>query len=164
MHLQLPQNLKHRKYCRRFLYPRGAKQQRSASLFLGSSCGLVACESGSLTRDQLAACLKVLTIALRKKRSRRKQKSRVFSCSAVLRGPVTAKSLGSRMGRGKGNVAGWVCYVKRGRVLFQVQNACRIQTAVRALSSVAYKLPILTRLVLRYPFTRARLVKRTQRL
>ena len=154
MHLRIPQNLKHRKYCRRFIYPSGTKHHRASSLMLGSSCGLVACEGGPLTQEQLSSCLKVLAAGLRGRKSRRKQKNRLYSCSVVLRAPVTAKSLGSRMGRGKGAVESWVCYVKRGRVLFQVQNACRLRTAAAALAQAAYKLPILTRVVFRYPFLR----------
>ncbi len=60
--------------------------------------------------------------------------------------PYTAKPLETRMGKGKGNVEGWVARVKPGRVMYEVAGVPR-ELAMRALKLASYKLPIKTRLV-----------------
>jgi large subunit ribosomal protein L16 len=146
MNLKLPQNLKFKRYSKKFIYSRGY-ELRSCFLFMGSSCGLIALESGRLTIPQIRTCISLLHKGLQiKKKSRRK----VF-CSVIIRSPLTEKSMGSRMGRGKGSVSQWVCYVKKGRILFQIQNCRRFKLAFFALRQISYKLPILTKIVLKHP-------------
>ena len=62
--------------------------------------------------------------------------------------PVTKKPLEVRMGSGKGAVELWVCRVKPGRILFEVDGVS-IDTAREALTLAAAKLPIKTRFVAR---------------
>jgi large subunit ribosomal protein L16 len=62
--------------------------------------------------------------------------------------PVTKKPLEVRMGSGKGGVELWVCRVKPGRILFEVDGVS-IETAREALALAAAKLPIKTRFVSR---------------
>lgn len=45
------------------------------------------------------------------------------------------------MGKGKGNVEGWVCVVKPGRVMFEVAGVTE-EKAVAALRKASMKLPI----------------------
>ena len=53
--------------------------------------------------------------------------------------PYTKKPLEVRMGKGKGNVEGWVAPVKPGRVLFEV-SGCSETVAREAMSRAANKL------------------------
>ncbi len=55
--------------------------------------------------------------------------------------PITKKPLEVRMGKGKGNVEGWVAPVKPGRVLFEV-SGCTDIVAREALSLAANKLSV----------------------
>ena len=55
--------------------------------------------------------------------------------------PITKKPLEVRMGKGKGNVEGWVAPVKPGRVLFEV-SGCTDIIAREALSLAANKLSV----------------------
>src|SRR3982751_2058707 len=62
--------------------------------------------------------------------------------------PVSKKPLEVRMGSGKGSVELWVCRVKPGRILFEV-DGISAQLAKEALTLAAAKLPIKTRFVQR---------------
>jgi len=60
--------------------------------------------------------------------------------------PVSKKPLEVRMGSGKGGVELWICRVKPGRILFEV-DGIPLQTAKEALALAAAKLPIKTRFI-----------------
>ena len=60
--------------------------------------------------------------------------------------PVTAKPIEVRMGKGKGSVDRWVCKVKPGRVMFEIDGVAE-DVAQEALRLAAMKLPIKTRVV-----------------
>jgi large subunit ribosomal protein L16 len=62
--------------------------------------------------------------------------------------PVSKKPLEVRMGSGKGAPEYWVCRVKPGRILFEVDGVS-VQVAREALELAAAKLPIRTRFVAR---------------
>ena len=62
--------------------------------------------------------------------------------------PVSAKPIEVRMGKGKGSVDRWVCKVKPGRVMFEIDGVGE-DVAVEALRLAAMKLPIKTRVVVR---------------
>jgi large subunit ribosomal protein L16 len=62
--------------------------------------------------------------------------------------PVSAKPIEVRMGKGKGSVDRWVCKVKPGRVMFEIDGVGQ-DVAVEALRLAAMKLPIKTRVVVR---------------
>jgi len=62
--------------------------------------------------------------------------------------PVTAKPIEVRMGKGKGSVDRWVCKVKPGRVMFEIDGVAE-DIAQEALRLAAMKLPIKTRVVVR---------------
>ncbi|AEH50822.1 50S ribosomal protein L16 [Pseudothermotoga thermarum] len=64
--------------------------------------------------------------------------------------PYTKKPAESRMGKGKGNVEGWVSVVKPGKIIFEVAGVDE-QTAKEALQYAASKLPIPTKIVARNP-------------
>lgn len=62
--------------------------------------------------------------------------------------PYTCKPLEVRMGKGKGNVEGWVAVVLPGRVLFEVSGCTEI-TAREALCRAAAKLSVKTKFLTR---------------
>jgi large subunit ribosomal protein L16 len=62
--------------------------------------------------------------------------------------PVSAKPIEVRMGKGKGSVDRWVCKVKPGRVMFEIDGVSD-SVAQEALRLAAMKLPVKTRVVAR---------------
>ena len=69
--------------------------------------------------------------------------SRVFSNI-----PVSKKPVEVRMGKGKGSTEFWVCRVKPGRILFEVDGVSEI-IAREALYKASAKLPIKTKFIKR---------------
>src|SRR6195952_2746791 len=110
-----------------------------ASLAFGEF-GLKAVEPERVTARQIEAARRALTRHM--KRAGRVW-IRVFPDV-----PVSKKPLEVRMGSGKGTPELWVCRVKPGRVIFEIDGV-PIQTAKEALSLAAAKLPIKTRFVAR---------------
>ena len=60
--------------------------------------------------------------------------------------PVSKKPIEVRMGKGKGTPEYWVCRIKPGRVLFEIDGV-PVQIAREALDLAAAKLPIKTRFI-----------------
>src|SRR3974390_1221287 len=60
--------------------------------------------------------------------------------------PVSKKPIEVRMGKGKGTPELWVCRIKPGRIMFEVDGVS-VQLAREALALAAAKLPIKTRFV-----------------
>ena len=63
--------------------------------------------------------------------------------------PITKKPQETRMGKGKGAPEGWVCVIKPGRILFEM-NGVPAKEARRAFELAAAKLPIHTRFATRF--------------
>lgn len=62
--------------------------------------------------------------------------------------PITKKPAESRMGKGKGEVDGWVAVIRRGVILFEIGGVPE-EYARESFKLVAYKLPFKTRFVVR---------------
>ena len=62
--------------------------------------------------------------------------------------PITRKPADVRMGKGKGDPAGWVAPVTPGRILFEVEGV-PFEIAKEALRLGAQKLPVKTKFVIR---------------
>ena len=62
--------------------------------------------------------------------------------------PVTAKPAEVRMGKGKGAVDRWVCRVKPGKIMFEIDGVPE-QVAREAFERAAAKLPVKTKFVAR---------------
>jgi large subunit ribosomal protein L16 len=60
--------------------------------------------------------------------------------------PVSKKPIEVRMGKGKGTPEYWVCRIKPGRVMFEIDGVS-VQLAKEALTLAAAKLPIKTRFI-----------------
>lgn len=62
--------------------------------------------------------------------------------------PLTKKPIGTRQGKGKGNVEAWVAVVKEGKIMFEIGGVDEA-TAREALRLAAHKLPIKTKFVMK---------------
>ena len=62
--------------------------------------------------------------------------------------PVTKKPQETRMGKGKGAPEGWVCIVRPGKIMFEMEGV-DLKTAEEAMRLAAQKLPIPCKLVSR---------------
>jgi large subunit ribosomal protein L16 len=102
--------------------------------------GLKALEPERVTARQIEAARRAMTRHM--KRSGRVW-IRVFPDV-----PVSKKPLEVRMGSGKGAPEYWVCRIKPGRILFEVDGV-PVQIAKEALGLAAAKLPIKTRFIAR---------------
>ena len=60
--------------------------------------------------------------------------------------PLTKKPIGTRQGKGKGNVEGWVAVVKEGKIMFEVAGVTE-EVAREALRLASHKLPVATKFV-----------------
>ena len=63
--------------------------------------------------------------------------------------PITKKPLETRMGKGKGAPEGWVCVIRPGRILFEM-NGIPANDARQAFKLASAKLPIKTRFATRF--------------
>jgi len=97
--------------------------------------GLQAVEPAWVTAQQIEAARVALTRSLKKGG---KIWIRIFPDK-----PFTKKPAETRMGKGKGDPAGWVAVVKPGRVLFEIEGVER-QEAEKAMSLAGHKLPMKT--------------------
>ena len=62
--------------------------------------------------------------------------------------PLTAKPAETRMGKGKGSPDSWVCVIKPGVVLYEMEGVTE-EIAREALRLAAHKLPISTKFIIR---------------
>ncbi len=102
--------------------------------------GLKALENAWLTNIQIEAARVALTRHLREAG---KVWIRVFPDKSVTKKPAE-----TRMGKGKGAPEHWVCVVKRGRILFELEGV-HLEIAREALNRAAHKLAFNTKFVSR---------------
>jgi large subunit ribosomal protein L16 len=63
--------------------------------------------------------------------------------------PITKKPQETRMGKGKGAPEQWVCVVRPGRIMFEMEGVSEVE-ARKAMNLAAAKLPIKTRFATRF--------------
>jgi len=134
---QNPKKLKFKKYHRLSKSILYLNEQKSFYPLYGSFA-LKSLEAGDLTYKQIEACRKSL------KRNVDKNESiflRVFTNF-----PVTKKSLGARMGKGKGSFSYWKCSIKPGQIICEV-GCFSEMNAMKALKSASWRLPFYTKIV-----------------
>ncbi len=95
--------------------------------------GIVACEPGWITSNQIEAARVAMT---RYTRRGGKVWIKIFPDK-----PVSKKPLGTRMGSGKGAPDFWVAVVKPGKVMFEIGGVSR-DIALEALRLAIHKLPV----------------------
>lgn len=113
--------------------------QRGTTVAFGEY-GLQALEPSWITNRQIESCRVGINRTFKREG---KTFIRIFPDK-----PITARPAGVRMGKGKGNVEGWVCVVKPGRILFEVSGVTE-EKAKAALRKAAMKLPIKCKIVKR---------------
>ncbi|MEW6683435.1 MAG: 50S ribosomal protein L16 [Nitrospirota bacterium] len=113
------------------------KAYRGAALAFGDF-GLKAMEPGWVTARQIEAARIAMTRYV--KRGGRIW-IRVFPDK-----PISKKPAETRMGKGKGNPELWVCVVKPGRILYEMEGVTQ-DVAKAAFRLAAFKLPIATRFI-----------------
>ncbi|CUS91067.1 LSU ribosomal protein L16P [Candidatus Kryptobacter tengchongensis] len=132
----MPSRTKYRKQQRGRLK---GKSYRASTLAFGDY-GLKALEPAWITNKQIEAARVAISRTLKRGG---KIWIRIFPDK-----PYTKKPAETRMGKGKGNVEGWVAVVKPGRIMFEVGGVSR-EVAEEALKLAADKLPIKTKFVTR---------------
>jgi len=103
-------------------------------------CGLKALESGWIKNREIEAARVAL---MRHTRRGGKVWIRIFPDK-----PATKKPAETRMGKGKGSPDHWVCVVKKGRILFEMEGI-QPDLAKESMRLAANKLSIRTKLVTR---------------
>lgn len=102
--------------------------------------GLKSQEAGWLTANQIESARRAIAHAT--KRNGRMW-VRVFPDK-----PVTEKGAGAPLGAGKGDVKGYVCVVRPGRIMFEVSGITE-EEALKALTLANAKLPLVSKIVKR---------------
>jgi large subunit ribosomal protein L16 len=135
---EIPNIKKHRIKCKKLLKPKGLKKNS----FVGPNLVLLKIEENTvLTREQLVRLNQFIN-----KTIKRRGKIRFPAATLV---PRTEKSVGIRMGKGKGSIAEWVVSLKRGTVLFEIEGL-RDHLHKAFLKELHYRLPCSIRLISSY--------------
>ena len=100
--------------------------------------GLMAVEGAWITANQIEAARVAMTRYM-------KRGGKVY-INIFPHMPLTKKPLGTRQGKGKGNVEEWVAVVKAGKIMFEVKEVSE-EIAREALRLASHKLPIKTKFV-----------------
>ncbi|MCX6609503.1 MAG: 50S ribosomal protein L16 [Acidobacteria bacterium] len=132
----MPKKVKYRKQQRGRM--RGMAHRGSSVDF--GEYGLKAMACGYITNRQLEAARIAMTRHIKRGG---KVWIRIFPDK-----PVTKKPAEVRMGSGKGAPDGWVCVIRPGKILFEMEGVS-LEIATEAMRLAAMKLPIKTKLVLR---------------
>ncbi len=137
-----PKKVKHRKWFTKRMHPvkeANHADTRGTTVAFGSF-GLKAMEFGRVTSNQLEAARKVM--------ARYATKSGKVWIRVFPDHPFTQKPAEVKMGKGKGDLVGFVALVKPGRVVFEIDGVEQ-EVASEALRKAGTKLPIKTKIVSR---------------
>lgn len=132
----MPKRTKYRKQHRGRM--RGTASRGNTIAF--GDFGLVATSCGWVTSRQIEAARIAMTRHIKRGG---KVWIRIFPDK-----PYTKKPLEQRMGKGKAPVEGWVCVVKPGRVMFEMDGVS-VDVAKQAMRLAAHKLPVGCKFVVR---------------
>jgi len=132
----MPKKVKYRKQQRGRMT---GKAWRGSTLAFGDF-GLKAMECGWITDRQIEAARVAMTRSIKRGG---KVWIRLFPDK-----PITKKPAETRMGKGKGAPEQWVCVIRPGKILFEMEGV-PLEVAKVALDLAASKLPLPTKLVKR---------------
>jgi len=118
---------------------RRGKAHRGSNLAFGD-VGVMTTEAGWITARQIEASRIAIT---RHVKRGGKVWVRIFPDK-----PLTKKPLETRMGKGKGAPEFWVCVVKPGRILFELEGVSE-DVAREAFRLAGHKLPVKTKVISR---------------
>ena len=127
------------KYRRVHRLPYEGKARGNTELHFGSY-GIQAKKGAWITNNQIEAARVAMTRYM-------KRGGKVWT-NIFPHMPLTKKPIGTRQGKGKGNVEAWVAVVKEGKIMFEVQGVDEA-VAREALRLASHKLPITCRFVKR---------------
>ena len=127
------------KYRRVHRLPYEGHAKGNTKLNLGTY-GLMAMEGAWITANQIEAARVAMTRYM-------KRGGKVY-INIFPHMPLTKKPLGTRQGKGKGNVEEWVAVVKTGKIMFEVTEVTE-DVAREALRLASHKLPIKTKFVMK---------------
>ncbi|MEO8097488.1 MAG: 50S ribosomal protein L16 [Acidobacteriota bacterium] len=132
----MPKKVKYRKQQRGRMT---GKAWRGSSLAFGEY-GLKVLTCGWITARQIEAARVAMTRSIKRGG---KVWIRVFPDK-----PITKKPAETRMGKGKGAPEEWVCVIRPGKILFEMEGVS-LEIAAAAMRLAAAKLPLRTKLVTR---------------
>jgi large subunit ribosomal protein L16 len=115
------------------------KALKGASLAFGDF-GLQSVECGKITSRQIESARVAIT---RHVRRGAKLWIRIFPHK-----PITKKPAETRMGKGKGDVSGYIAPIKKGTMLYEI-SGLSAELAKEAFRLASHKLPVSTRVVIR---------------
>lgn len=134
---QFPNSLKFKKYQKLNLFNLKSLEIKKFLLNYGS-IAIQSLEYGKLKFKQIESCRRTLKRGLKKIGN--------LWIKLFTNIPVYKKSLASRMGKGKGNLAYWVVIVRKGMVLFEI-SGINWKKALNLLKKSKSKLPIKTKII-----------------
>ena len=132
----MPKRTKHRKMQKGRMRGKATRGNRVTD----GEYGIQAVTSGLITSNQIEAARIAMTRYIKRGG---KVWIKIFPDK-----PITAKPIGTRMGKGKGAPEYWVALVKPGRVMFELAGVPEA-TAREAMRLAANKLPVKTKFVVR---------------
>ena len=132
----IPARVKHRRVHR---LPYDGKAKGNLELHFGTY-GLMAKEGAWINANQIEAARVAMTRYM-------KRGGRVW-INIFPHMPRTAKPIGVRQGKGKGDVDEWVAVVKEGKIMFEIAEVDEA-TAREAFRLASHKLPIKTKFVMK---------------
>ncbi len=133
----LPRRVKHRKVMR----GRMSGQAKGGHFVAFGDYGLATMEPAWITSRQIEAARRAMTRSVKRGG---KIWIRVFPDK-----PITKKPQETRMGKGKGAPEEWVCVVRPGRILFEMEGVNEAD-ARKAMRLASAKLPIKTKFATRF--------------
>lgn len=132
----MPKRTKHRKT---FRLKYEGKSKGNTTLHFGEY-GLKAQEGAWITSQQIEAARIAMTRYM-------KRGGKVW-INIFPHMPLTKKPIGTRQGKGKGNVEGWVAVVKEGKIMFEIAGVSE-EVAREALRLASHKLPVATKFIMK---------------
>ena len=127
------------KYRRVHRLPYDGKAKGNTELHFGKY-GLQAKEGAWITNNQIEAARIAMTRYM-------KRGGKVWT-NIFPHMPLTKKPIGTRQGKGKGNVEAWVAVVKKGKIMFEIDGVSE-EVAREALRLASHKLPVTCRFVMK---------------
>lgn len=138
--LSVNTNIKFSKIFRFFKYYRNKKIKIERSVLFLGNYGIKVIESGIINLKQIEAARKVIARVI-------KGRGKLWICIFPYL-PITKKPLEVRMGKGHGNIAMYVCPVKKGKIIFEVKiTGLTSQASMTLLQSAAKKIPLKSKVI-----------------
>lgn len=139
MNIFIPKKYKFKKIHKKVRIKNG-KELKLNQLKL-SICGLKVLESGVISSNILEAARRVI--------KRKIKRIGILKVNGFAHIPITQKASGIRMGKGVGSISSWVFPIKKGRILFELEDVS-LDLAKVALKSASMKLNLPSKIVYNY--------------